>query len=301
MDFKQLEAFVHVIDNKSFSKTAEQLFLTQPTISAHIASLERELGTKLVVRTTKEVYPTKVGQTLYQYAQDMLSMRRNAIQAVKNFENSMEGSIVIGASTIPAQYFLPQILADFRKEYPTISFHIQSFDSAQVIQKLQDRKIEIGMTGTFIECSKCIYEPMATDRMVVITPNNKRYQAMLGKGFPVQRLVMEPFICRERGSGTRRETEYFLREMGVDPAELKIVAEMENTESIKKSVSQGLGISIVSNSAAEDYRQFGKLLTFDFDNMSLTRKLYLVRHKNCPLSPVARAFYQYALTYYQKK
>jgi len=301
MDLKQLEAFVYVVQNQSFSKTAEQLYLTQPTISAHIASLERELGTRLIVRTTKEVYPSQVGQILYTYAQDMLALRNNAIQAVKNFESSMTGNIVIGASTIPVQYFLPELLARFRAEYADISFSIQSYDSAEVVDRLLARKIDIGMTGTLIKNPKCVYEHLANDRLVIITPNTPKYQAYLnGKGFPLRQLLQEPYINREPGSGTRRETEYFLREMGIEPERLNVVAEIQFTESIIKSVSEELGIAIVSKSAAEDFRQFGKILTFDFENINLDRKLYIIRHKSAPMSPVARTFFEYAVRFFKK-
>ena len=130
MDIKQLEAFVYVVETCSFSKAGELLHLTQPTISSHILSLERELNIKLIVRTTKETYPSEAGKLLYNYAKEILIMRENAIQAIQMFSQEMRGTITVAASTIPGQYYLPRLLQSFREKYPDIKFNIQMTDSA---------------------------------------------------------------------------------------------------------------------------------------------------------------------------
>lgn len=301
MDIKQLEAFVYVVDTSSFSRAGELLHLTQPTISSHIASLERELKIKLVVRTTKETYPSDAGKLLYAYAREILSLRETAVQALRDFSKEMRGTVTVAASTIPGQYFLPRLLQHFREKYPDIRFNIQITDSADVVDQIAARRAEVGFTGTDIAAPKCVYRPFADDRLVVITPNEPRFQRYLGKGFPIRKLLDETFISRETGSGTRRETEAFLRELGVDPEQLRTGVEVRSTESIKKMVSEGLGVAVLSKSASEDYRQFGKVLAFDFDTVTLRRKLYIIRHKNSILSPVAQAFYEYARQYYHQR
>ena len=110
MDMKQLEAFVYVVETCSFSKAGQLLHLTQPTISSHISALERELKIKLIVRTTKETYPSDAGKLLYGYAKEILNMRENAIQAIQVFSQEMRGTITVAASTIPGQYYLPKLL-----------------------------------------------------------------------------------------------------------------------------------------------------------------------------------------------
>ena len=117
MDFKQLEAFVYVVKLKSFSKAAQRIYLTQPTISAHINSLEKELDTKLIERGTKYVYPTKPGSILYQYAIKMLNLRDDACCSVKNYNKELKGTLSICASTVPSQYILPKVVSAFREEY----------------------------------------------------------------------------------------------------------------------------------------------------------------------------------------
>ena len=301
MDMKQLEAFVYVVETCSFSKAGELLHLTQPTISSHILSLERELNIKLIVRTTKETYPSEAGKLLYNYAKEILIMRENAVQAIRMFSQEMRGTITVAASTIPGQYYLPKILQSFREKYPDIKFNIQMTDSTDVVDRITTRTAEVGFSGTEIDAPKCIYREFADDKLVIITPNEERFRQYVGKGFPIRQLRQEPFISRESGSGTRRETEAFLKELGIQAADLKTAVEVRSTESIIKMVSEGMGVAVLSKSACEDYQQFGKVLAFDFDNITLRRKLYIIKHKNSILSPIAQVFYDYAKNFYKKE
>ena len=300
MDIKQLEAFVCVVETCSFSKAGQLLHLTQPTISSHIASLEKELNIKLIIRTTKETYPSEAGKLLFQYAKDILTLRQNAADAIERFSKEMRGNITVAASTIPGQYFLPGLIQSFHQKHPDIKFNIHMVDSAEVSDQIASRTAEIGFTGTVGTSPKCVYREFADDKLVIITPNEPRFQQYQVSGFPVRQLMKETFINREPGSGTRKETELFLKEMGIDPTALQIAVEVRSTESVKKMVSEGLGIAIVSQSACEDYCQFKKIMAFDFTNVPLRRKLYLVKHKSSFLSPIAKVFYDYAKTYYNK-
>ena len=301
MDFKQLEAFAYVVENHSFSKAAEILHLTQPTISSHISSLERELNIKLIVRTTKETYPSSAGEILYQYARQMLQLRESAAQAIHLFTKEMKGTITLAASTIPAEYFLPRLMQAFRHQYPDITFQLKQTDSSEVVEEVVGRAAELGFTGTRINNSKCLYTEFANDKLMIITPNHSNYRRYLGGPFPLKQLLREAFISREPGSGTRRETEAFLKEMGLNPSQLQIAAEVRSTESIKKMVSEGMGLAVISKSAAEDYVQFGKLLAFDFDGVDLRRKLYIVQYRNGILSPITQVFYEYAKNFFIKE
>ena len=301
MELKNLRTFQAVVDQGSFSRAAKSLYLTQPTVSTHIATLERKLGIKLLVRTTKEIYPSDAGNLLYGYAKEILRLRSGAVQALHAFSHEMQGAVTVAASTIPGQYFLPKLIQGFRADYPDVSFSLQVMDSTEVAGQVAARKAEIGFTGAVINLPKCVYQPLAEDRLVVITPNPPKYRVYQSTGFPTRQLTKEPFISREPGSGTRLETESFLREMGVDVKDIRVAVEVRSTESIKQMVSEGLGIAVISQSACEDYCQFKKLLAFNFDSVKLRRKLYLVRHKNSILSPVAQAFYDYAAGFYGGK
>ena len=137
MDFKQLEAFAYVVKLKSFSRAAEQIYLTQPTISNHISTLEKELDTKLLERGSKTVYPTPSGKILYNYAEKMLNLREDAVCAVRRYNKELKGNLTICASTVPSQYVLPKLMTAFREEYPNVVFQINRQDSGQVVANTQ--------------------------------------------------------------------------------------------------------------------------------------------------------------------
>lgn len=297
MDIKELEAFVYVVENCSFSRAAELLHLTQPTISSHISALERKLGIKLVVRTTKETYPSDAGKLLYRYAKEILQVRENAAAALKSFSQEMRGTVTLAASTVPSQYYLPHLLQHFHEKYPDISFNIQMEDSPRVIEMVTARAVEIGFCGTRVEHHKCVAQEFASDCMAIITPNTEKFRAYVGGDLPKELLLSETFISRERTSGTYQSAKEILERLGVDIAHMRTAVEVRSGESVKQMVGEGLGIGIISLSAARDFVQFGKVLAFPFREEALRRRLYIVKHKNSILSPVAQTFYDYARKY----
>jgi len=253
MDIKELEAFVYVVENCSFSRAAELLHLTQPTISSHISALERKLGIKLVVRTTKETYPSDAGKLLYRYAKEILQVRENAAAALKSFSQEMRGTVTLAASTVPSQYYLPHLLQHFHEKYPDIAFNIQMEDSPKVIEMVATRAVEIGFCGTRVEHHKCVAQEFASDCMAIITPNTEKFRAYAGGSLPKELLLSETFISRERSSGTYQSGKEILERLGVDIAHMRTAVEVRSSESVKQMVGEGLGIApprVISCSSA---------------------------------------------------
>lgn len=301
MDLKQLEAFVQVINQGSFSRAAERLYLTQPTVSAHISALERELDCQLVLRTSKEALPTKLGQDLYIYAVQMLDLRSQAISQLRGQIDKPRGVITLAASSIPHQYVLPKLMVAFREAYPEVSFNVLSFDSAGVAEAISFNRAQIGMTGTSLTDSQCSYEPFLEDELVIATPNIEPYHSIAKSGFTISELKKLPFIVREPGSGTRKETERFLTSQGVDADNLNIIAQMDNADAIKRAISQGLGISVLSRLAVEDYEKLGLLLVQRPADGIIQRKLYLVKRKTTTLSPIASVFESFLHRFFERE
>lgn len=243
MNLKQLEAFVRVADARSFSAAAKELYLSQPTVSAHVAALERELGCALLNRSTKEVSLTQKGHELYMYAEQMLAVERR-IEEHFGLE-CRRGVLRIAASTVPAQYLLPRALATFRERYPHERIKVIETDSAGAFEHVLEHRADIGFAGTALEGKRCIYQPIYRDELAVVMPATERYRALPERDI-ASWLPEEPIIMREEGSGTRRETELLLERMGIDPARLTVVATIENEETIKRSVASGVGVSIMS-------------------------------------------------------
>ena len=151
-----------------------------------------------------------------------------------------------------------------------------------------------------MENHKCISQEFAGDCMAVITPNTEKFRAYAGRHLPKELLLSETFISREKSSGTYQAVREILERMGVDIAQLRTAIEVRSSESVKQMVGEGLGIGLISLSAARDYVQFEKVLAFPFEEEELRRKLYIVKHKNSILSPIAQVFYDYARKYYEK-
>lgn len=291
MNLKQLEAFVQVAEGGSFSKAAKELFLTQPTISSHISSLERELNARLFVRNTKEVSLSEDGIKLYKYAKQMLDLQREIEVTFGMDEEGESHAVTIAASTIPAQYLLPEVLTRFSERYPQEQIRIQETDSSKVVMQIVDHRVDIGFTGTVLEKKHCKYIPFYKDELVIITPNTPKYQKLAqGNKEDISWIKKEHVIMREEGSGTRKEAELQLKGAGVKFAGLDIIASIENQETIKKSARQGMGISILSKLATADEVANGEILAFPIPNSDEGRDINLVYNKNYQMTRSAERF-----------
>ena len=291
MNLKQLEAFVQVAEGGSFSKAARELYLTQPTIRAHISSLEKELNVRLFVRNTKEVSLSDNGKDLYKYAKQMVDLQGKIEEHFGMRKDSGKHCITIAASTIPAQYLLPKVLMRFNEKYPEEQFKIKETDSAQVVTQIVDCMADVGFTGTVLEKKHCKYIPFYKDELVIIAPNMEKYRRIQEEcPNDISWLEREHVIMREEGSGTRKEAEKQLRSAGVNMADLEIIASIENQETIKKSVRQGMGVSILSRLAATDEAKAGQMLIFPIPGADEGRDINVVYNRNYQLSRSAERF-----------
>lgn len=288
MNLKQLEAFVQVSESGSFSKAAKELFLTQPTISAHISSLEKELNVRLFIRNTKEVSLSDDGKNLYRYAKQITDLEK-AIEE-RFYMDSDDGKhfITIAASTIPAQYLLPKVLMCYRERYPKEQIKIMETDSSEVVTQVVDHMVDVGFTGTVLEKKHCKYIPFYKDELAVIAPDTPEYRILKEQNRDdIDWIKRKPLILREEGSGTRKEAEKQLKNAGIFMEDLDIVASIANQETIKKSVKQGMGITVLSRLAAEDE---DGLLIFPIPGADEGRDINLVYNKNYQMTRSADRF-----------
>lgn len=300
MNLKQLEAFVQVAEGKSFSKAAKELYLTQPTVSAHIAALEKELSARLFVRNTKEVGLSEDGRDLYRYARQIVDLEKKIEERFGAKETGEKHSVTIAASTIPAQYLLPKVLIRFNERYPEEQIKIIETDSTKVVTQIVEHMADVGFTGTVLEKKHCKYIPFYKDELTVITPNTEKYQRLLEESpGDIRWILKEHVIMREEGSGTRKEARKQLKRAGVNPAELDIIASIENQETIKKSVRQGMGVSILSRLATADETRDGHLLAFPIPKADEGRDINLVYNKNFQLTGSAERFIKVVKEVYQ--
>ena len=296
MEFKQLEAFVAVVDYGSFSEAARKLYLTQPTISAHVRSLEEELHTKLILRTTKKTTITTRGYQLYDSAVRMLEIRNNLLE---NFTGVQKHMIDLAASTIPSSYLLPEILAAFGKTHPDIYFHSIQADSAESINRVLDGTVDLALVGQNTRDETCVFLPFSQDELVIATPITNHYLGLQNKSVTFEDFIKDPIIIREKGSGTKKEMDLFLEQIGVTPSDLNVIARMNDLEGIKKSIVNGLGISILSARSAIDLQKTKQILLFPLEESAHKRTFYIVYSKNRILKPHVRQFIQFVQNFYR--
>lgn len=296
MELKQLESFVAVVIYKSFTEAAKRLYISQPTISTHIQALEKELESKLIIRTTKSIELTKRGGELYECAVKMLDLRDTLLQKWKSNDEKI---IRLGVSTIPSAYILPEFLPEFCKEHSDIFFHSIQSDSKEIIEGVLEERMDVGLVGMAPEDDHLVSVPFYEDELVVITPVTEHFLKLRKDEFSIAELLKEPIILREKGSGTKKAADQFLEKEGVSKEELNVVAYMNDPEAIKNSVAAGLGISIVSKKAAENMICEKRLLSFEFSRYTSGRKFYIIYKKDCLLKPYISTFINYIQKFYK--
>jgi LysR family transcriptional regulator, transcriptional activator of the cysJI operon len=288
MDFKQIEAFVNVVKQHSFSKAGEALNLTQPTISAHISSLEKELGLRLIDRGRKETLPTKEGAVFYGYAVNMLQMRDESIYSLDSGKGEYDGTLDLLISSGICDSKIPESLAKFKKRFPNIALFVRQEQTAWLLKKIADGRAAFGFTDT-MQDDGLEYELLKEERFVLIVPNCKAYAENVERSMNLFELRKEFLITWECSNSARKPILKVLADAGLLINQRRVVAVLDSIEAVKQYVRNGLGAAILPESAAKEGSD-ARLLVFSIDDLSVTNKLYLVYNKANKLSPEATAF-----------
>ncbi|MHB1015312.1 MAG: selenium metabolism-associated LysR family transcriptional regulator [Desulfurivibrionaceae bacterium] len=287
MDLHRLEVFCKVVELKSFTKAAEAIFLSQPTVSEHIRSLEEMLGERLVDRLGREALPTQAGQLLYKYARKILRLRQEAMQAMASYRGTLAGHLSLGASTIPGAYILPQRIGAFKKLHPAIQITLSIGNSRTVADGVLAGDTEFGVVGARWSDPALEWLEILDDELVLAVYPSHPFAGK--KEVKPAQLLNEPMIIRERDSGTRRVVAQLL-EKHLDLARLQIVAEMGSTEAVRQGIKSEVGIAILSSRAVAEDIERGSLVTVPLANIRLSRPFYLIIRKNRQSSPICSTF-----------
>ena len=291
MDLWQLRIFRNVIHHKSFSRAAEAVHLTQPTISSHIKDLENHFGCQLIDRMSKKALPTKAGELLNEYAGRLLTLQEEMEMALAEFQGKMSGRLTIGGSTIPGEYILPRIIGQFIQKYPDITVSLVIGDTEKIIEDILTGAVELGVVGAKSGEKQIAQEIFIEDDMRVIIPCTHEWAEQ--NSINLKSLLKAPFILRESGSGTLASLEKSFNDAGNDVSELNIVAEMGSTEAVVQGIKGLIGISILSPIAVFDELKAGSLKALTITGMNLKRNFYLTLHKDRSLSPLGKVFIEF--------
>lgn len=288
MDFKQLKSFVTVVEYKSFSRAADKLHIAQPTISTHIRQLEEELGSRLILRTTKSIEITAQGWDAYRYASKILDLKDCIMD---NCSSNARSIVRIGASTIPATYILPHMLANFAELSSETYFNVSQTNSQAVMEGLMDGRFDLGLVGHAGKQEGIISQPFCRNRMVIVTPVTDYYLNLQGHISPRELLLQEPIVLREQGS--QKSANRYLDSLGIREDELNVVARVNDQETVKNMVTTGMGISLISEIAARDMIRARRLLKFELPDFQFQNQIYLVYRDRFNMLPAVQDVINY--------
>ncbi len=287
-DLRQLEIFCKVVDLGSFSKAADAVFLAQASVSERIANLEKSVGTLLLDRMGRQIIPTKAGELLYKHAVLMLDMKKTARLEMENFLGLRQGEILLGGSTIPGEYILPQLIGKFHEKYPYISVVLTVAGSREIEDMVQSGSLELGVVGSRNFSKDMISYNIWKDELVLAV--NKSHKWANKKSILSDDLFREPFIIRETGSGTLKIMEDYLKSWEnrkID--DLNVVARLGTSTAVKEGIKSGFGVSILSSRAIETEIKAGILKIVKIKGMpQMKRSFYLIRDKRRITSPLCQ-------------
>ncbi len=286
MDLHQLFVFTKVVENKSFSKAAEDIFLSQSTVSSHIQSLEKSLNMRLFDRVGREIILTPNGRRLYQWALKILLLKDQAMLDLQEGMNDLRGMIRIVASSVPGQFMLPKMIKQFRNQYPNAVFQIEQSSSNVVIEKVLNGTVDVGLAGEKYENDKLMFIPLLKEKLVLIASNKTGIKEPVN----IQDLLKYPFIMRNSGSGTNTILERFLKNNHISKEQMNIISYAESSQTLIQFVMEDIGIAIISEIAAKEYAKKQLLKMHEIDGFEEERYFYLVYNKNKTQSLLSRLF-----------
>ena len=291
MDLRKLEAFCKVYENMSFSKAGRELYLSQSTISSHISALEDELGVLLFDRAGRSVLRTPAAQILYKRAMEVFQILERSVSEIALLNKKISGSLAIGGSTIPSNYLLPPILADFCSLYPSVKIDLRVGDSSQIGNMVASGELMLGVVGAETGSAELACLPVMSDRLVLVgSPVFGERFSELGEEALWQSI---PWIMREPGSGTRKALERALLREGVTVRNLNTVITVQNTEAMLRCLVAGMGVSVTSGMVVQDRIDSGELVEIDVPALHFQRNFYVIHHRNGSLFPAGKKFLEF--------
>ena len=287
MNLNHLAIFDAVAREGSITRAGERLRISQPAVSKQLKAFEDAFGVALVERLPKGVRLTEAGELLSGYSRRIFAMAEEAERAVAELQGLKRGRLTIGASTTIGIYFLPELLARFRKRYPKIDLHMEVSNTLVIQQALMDHRVDVAVTEGFVHWPELDARVFFVDEIVpIVAPGHPLASA---RRVSLRRFCDEPLLMREEGSGTREVIEEALKQKGIA---VQPILTLGSTEAIKRSVAAGVGVAFVSALTIEQEVRDRRLVTFRLRDCRLRRSLHVVQRRERAVSKAAAAFLQ---------
>ena len=291
---QQLRIIKAVASEKSFTKAAEILFISQPSLSKQIKLLENRLGILLINRKNNKISLTEAGNLFLQYAERVLALCEESCRALNDLKNGERGNLTVGASQTIGTYLMPRVLALFAQHYPQINLKVH-VDSTRIISKrVVDRDIDIAVVGGDVpeELKKHLeIENFVEDELSLIIPKSHPFAIKKHKLINRDDLYNLNFITLNTNSTIRRFIDNILKQNNIETKQFKIIMQLNSIEAIKTAVSLGLGAAFVSSSAIEKEIELETIEIIKIENIKITRTLSIITNSNNYRSKAFEFFY----------
>jgi len=289
MDFDQLETFLEVARHASFSRAAEKRFRTQPAISSQIRSLEEEVGAKLFDRSGGKVSLTAGGKAFQKYVEETLDARKAMLVAIAEMERVPRGEIIVGANEGTCLHILPEVFADFKKQYPDVSVNIKRSDYAGILESVIDNSVDFGVVSLPVTDNRLTVVLIHRDELVIIVPPSHTLGKM--KSSPIAEAARFPLVVPKVGH-TRDSLEELFHERRLKP---NYTMELDSSELLKRFVAAGVGVGFIARSNVVEDVRARSLAAITIADAQVRRDLALVFRKDKALSRAALAFIDIAV------
>lgn len=284
LNLHRLWIFVQVVECGGFSAAAQKIYMSQPSVSNQVRQLEQSLHTTLIDRSGSRIRPTAEGEVLLEYARRVFLLADEAVSAIGEVSGLVVGRVVVGGTTTVGTYLLPPLVASFRKQHPGIECDIFTGNAGEVTRALLGGDIGLAILAGRPASAQVLSEQVLDDRVVLVVPPD---HPLAGQHVEPDALAKERFLVREQGSQTRQ-----LQEDALERWELTGVnrTEIWGPETIKQSVSVGLGVSLISEHAVARELQDGRLAMVEVANAARPRPIVLAYRRDRLLSAAEKAF-----------
>lgn len=285
----QLKVFEAAARNGSFTRAAEELFLTQPTVSMQVKQLTKAVGLPLFEQVGKRLYLTEAGRELFATCREIFEKLAQFEMTVADLKGLKQGRLRLAVITT-AKYFVPRLLGPFCQLYPGIDISLQVTNHSGIVDRLKENLDDLYIMSQLPEHLDISFQPFLENPLVVLAPAN---HSLAGeKNISLQQLSEEPFILREPGSGTRTAVQKLFDEQGI---KLKVKLELGSNEAIKQAIAGGLGLSVLSRHTIIPESANPELTVLDAEYFPIERNWYMVYPAGKQMSVVARTYFEYLL------
>ena len=289
---QQLRILKAIASEKSFTRAADLLFVSQPSLSKQIKALESRLNISLINRENNTISLTEAGQLFLDYAERILALCEESCRALNDLKTGDRGNLIVGASQTIGTYLMPRVLALFAQNYPQINIKVQ-VDSTRIIAKnVRDGEIDIAVVGGNVpeELEKYLeIEALANDELILILP--KSHPFALKKTISKEDLYHLNFITLNSNSTIRKLIDNILTENNIRTKQFNVIMQLNSIEAIKTAVSLGLGAAFISSSAIEKEIELETIEIVTIENIKITRTLCIITNPDCYRSKAVDFFY----------